>query len=232
MYEQALAAQRLVGDRRVEGYTLNNLGSLAHLEGRFVEGTDFCEQSLLCSQIVGDTRGIAMAQVTLGALWRDRGELGRAHQFYDEADEHASRMGERYLQAHSYLYRALTFRYSREVTQAYTFLNQAERLFGEADEYLMMMRCLCERGTLALASGESAEAQEERVREIIRSLDVGPKSAAQVDADNFFEACAAVAKGEPLLLGSVPENLPPAIRQLAQRDGAEVHGNTVQSERG
>ena len=94
-------------------------------------------------------------------------------------------------------------------------LNQAERMFAEADEYLMMMRCTCERGTLALARGQSADVLEERVRDLLTTLDIGPKSAAQVDADRFFQAVATGAKGESLLLGSVPENLPPAIQQRA-----------------
>jgi tetratricopeptide (TPR) repeat protein len=80
-----LAICREVGDRAGEGRTLNNLGSLAHYQGRLGEAQRYHEQALTILREVGDRRVEGRTLSNLGSLAYAQGRLGEAQAYYEQA---------------------------------------------------------------------------------------------------------------------------------------------------
>jgi tetratricopeptide (TPR) repeat protein len=68
-YEQALAIGREVGDRGMEGTTLNNLGAVNNALGKKEEALKYYEQALAIRREVGDRGGEGITLGNIGALY-------------------------------------------------------------------------------------------------------------------------------------------------------------------
>jgi len=86
-YEQALAIQREIGDRRGEGADLGNLGLAYAALGETRRAIEYYEQQLIITREIGDRRGEGNALANMGLLVKGQGDLARARQLWEQALE-------------------------------------------------------------------------------------------------------------------------------------------------
>ncbi len=85
LYERALAAYRILGDREGIAATLNNLGVAADGQGDYGRAERFYAESLVLKRERGDRWGITTSLSNLGRLALQRGDDERAVALYDES---------------------------------------------------------------------------------------------------------------------------------------------------
>jgi len=85
LYERALAAYRILGDREGIAATLNNLGVAADGQGDYGRAETLYAQSLALKRAVGDTWGVANSLSNLGRLALQRGDDERAVTLHEES---------------------------------------------------------------------------------------------------------------------------------------------------
>jgi tetratricopeptide (TPR) repeat protein len=95
-YQQALAAQREVGDRRPEALILGNLGFLLADLGRREEALEQLRGALVLARAIGDRRCEANVRGRLGALHAEAGEAEDALTCFREAEALLRVAGERF----------------------------------------------------------------------------------------------------------------------------------------
>lgn len=77
-YEESLAIKRRLGNRRSIALTLSNLSLLGQRTADFALAIAQGEEALAARLALGDLVGEVHARANLAAVWRDKGDLGRA----------------------------------------------------------------------------------------------------------------------------------------------------------
>jgi tetratricopeptide (TPR) repeat protein len=93
-FEKCLALWRSVGDRRGEGYALNNLGLTASRQGDLDGASRYYEQALAIMRDAGEQRGIVNALHNLGSVARLRDDLPAARRLLEEGLAVAEALGD------------------------------------------------------------------------------------------------------------------------------------------
>ena len=84
-YREACELFRAEGDARGEASMLDELGRIAWLEGDTAAATTMLDASLAIRRALGESRLIAMSSHNLGLVAKDRGEYGKAAEYFQEA---------------------------------------------------------------------------------------------------------------------------------------------------
>jgi tetratricopeptide (TPR) repeat protein len=84
-FERVLLAAQVVGDVRIEGMTLRELGNLDLLDGAREEAEQRFREALACFQQSGHRSETAATRISLGELARARGDLREARNEYSVA---------------------------------------------------------------------------------------------------------------------------------------------------
>ena len=142
-----------LGLRYTRGQALNNLGYLAMLSGRYREGQDFYQQSLMIKREIGDEPGECTSLVNLAQVCRRQGNAAQALAHSRAAQAIASRLEDDDAAAES----------GCEAGFALLDLGQAEEgmaVFAEALPLSTKMRAKAAAGlaAAALAQGKAATA--------------------------------------------------------------------------
>ncbi|MCC7164000.1 MAG: tetratricopeptide repeat protein [Anaerolineae bacterium] len=82
--EEAVKAARKLGDKRLEGTALGNLGSAYADLGEVRQAIGYYEQALVIAREIGDRRGEGNALGNLGLAYAALGEVRRAIEFYEQ----------------------------------------------------------------------------------------------------------------------------------------------------
>ncbi len=93
-YELALAAARAVGDKELEGATLQQQGGLADDRKQFDRAGRLYLQALQSFQEAGDTQGVMRTYNLLGEVDRQTGRLAEARSWYEKSRELALKLGD------------------------------------------------------------------------------------------------------------------------------------------
>ena len=94
--EAGLAAARRLGDRRVEGAHLGNLGTAYKKLGEYSHAIKYYEQVLKIAREIGDRRGEGNSLGNLGVAYKSLGEYRRAVEYYEQHLPIAREIGDRY----------------------------------------------------------------------------------------------------------------------------------------
>ncbi|MBM4049798.1 MAG: tetratricopeptide repeat protein [Planctomycetes bacterium] len=84
-YEQALAIDREIGDRRGEGADLGNMGLAYAALGEARKAIGYYEQQLVIVREIGDRQGACAALGNMAVAWRQLGEPQKALACHREA---------------------------------------------------------------------------------------------------------------------------------------------------
>jgi len=93
--EAAAAAAREIGERRLEGNHLGNLGLAYAALGEVRRAIEYHEQALEIDREIGDRRGEGNGLMALGLAYADLGEVRRAIEYYEQALVIAREIGDR-----------------------------------------------------------------------------------------------------------------------------------------
>jgi len=85
LYEQSLAINKKIGDRRGEGTTLNNLATTAHAKGDNDTALQYLEQSLTIQQQIGDRKGEGTTLNNISQIYDVKGDYDTALQYLEES---------------------------------------------------------------------------------------------------------------------------------------------------
>ncbi len=215
LQKAALEIHRMVGNRRSEAITLELLGSLAIDEQKWTEARQLLEQALNILKDIGNRRFEAIAMGRLALVDFAQGRLPEARALLSQSLGLLERAGNRLFWGRALRDMARLERLGRaNLGDAARLLQRAEGMFDKLENALELALCICERGHLALAGGETARSFIGRARELCASVGLG--SASQPGraigrlerADNDFRA------GRPLIRGDIPFDLPDSLRHF------------------
>jgi serine/threonine protein kinase/tetratricopeptide (TPR) repeat protein len=220
LHEQAIEAARLLGSRNQEAVQLANLAILRRRQGRFRESQELSERSAALFRATGFLRFEGIALMNLTNVLVDLGRLGEARTRSEEALDLLRKVGDSRLEAHALLYRAgLERRGMGDLARALDLLDAAERWPGAAEDPMLRLGCLCERGHIALAQSRSPEETLRRLEAMPEASKPGAGSPEGAALARFERAAAAAAAGRALVHGECPEDLPDGLRRwIAQRE--------------
>jgi CHAT domain-containing protein/Tfp pilus assembly protein PilF len=124
-WEEALSLYQMVGDRRVEATTLNNIGLVYSNLGEKQKALEFYNQALPIVRAVGDRRVEAITLNNIGAVYDDLGEKQKALEFYNQALPIVRAVGDRRVEATTLNNIGLVYDDLGKKQKALEFYNQA-----------------------------------------------------------------------------------------------------------
>jgi tetratricopeptide (TPR) repeat protein len=140
-----LALSRQLGDRRIEGDNLDNIGGTYWALGDYEQAIDFYSQALEIRRATDDLWGIAISQNNLATAWRDHGQPAQTIPYYEEALAVNRQMGRRRGEGYVRHGQGLTHLEAGELELAHERLTEAaaiRRTLGERDNLLETMAIL------------------------------------------------------------------------------------------
>lgn len=153
---RSLHLRRQRGDQAGQGTALNNLAAIQWHRGNHHEALRLYREALSLWQNLDYPRGKGHTLNNIGGIESDLGEVSQALQTLSEALRCAKESNDRRLVAYNYLFTAICHRRAGSYTQAAETLDEAERCFITIEASSELVRCLCERGFLALALQQEA----------------------------------------------------------------------------
>jgi tetratricopeptide (TPR) repeat protein len=212
---QAFAIHREVGNRKAEAMTLSSLAELHMLEGvRIKEARILFKEALRIHQTAQDRIGEGVTLVNLAAALHEEGRVAESRECYLQALAIHREVGNRRFEAVTLCSTALLERQAAgDLRLASRLVDEAEQIAHEVQDPYGEGACLCERGHIALARGESAEQLLLRAEAIAVRAEAGPKSELGRLLDRLRRAIGAMGAGARMFRGERPEELPKGFRQ-------------------
>ena len=85
LWEQSLSIDQEIGDRAVEGTTLNNIGEIYRAQGEYDKALPLYEQSLAIHREVGNRAVEGTTLNNIGEIYRAQGEYDKALPLYEQS---------------------------------------------------------------------------------------------------------------------------------------------------
>lgn len=145
------------GDQAGQGTAFNNLAAIQWHLGHHQEALRLYREALSLWQHLDYPRGKGHTLNNIGGIECDLGLFSQALDTLTEALRCATESDDRRLVAYNYLFTAICHRRAGAYAQSADILDKAEHGFLSIDASSELVRCLCERGFLALAYHQDAE---------------------------------------------------------------------------
>jgi CHAT domain-containing protein/tetratricopeptide (TPR) repeat protein len=84
-YEQALSLSRALKDRRIESYSLQDIGGIYDFSGNTSKALDFYQRALKLSRVVKDPRGQALVLNSIGGIYDKLNQKQKALAYFRQA---------------------------------------------------------------------------------------------------------------------------------------------------
>ncbi|MGD8491619.1 MAG: tetratricopeptide repeat protein, partial [Anaerolineae bacterium] len=171
-YRAALQSWKQQGVPGPWANTLNGLGVVYYLQGKYDEAKAVLHEALTRSQQAGDLRVEAFAWASLGDLHRDQGVYEQAREAYSQALEIAERAHVGFIVTYALDALGNTFRLQGNLAQAYEHLHKA--LSHAQDHHSAYEIGLCQTsfGILVSEEGDLSAAQT-HLQQAIEQLESG-----------------------------------------------------------
>ncbi len=210
LQRDALALHEQLGDRGAVAWARKKLADLAYWDERYEEAeTGYIEA--LADLEGGDSHARLMALVGLGAVQRDRGKVFDASRHLADALTGARADGDLRALAHALLHRGRLGRYLAEHEHAVADLQASVTTYQQLKDHRGVALALCELGHSALACDRPAGELHQRAAKLISNSRLGVASEPGARVLELERAIASRQRGERLLLGHRPGDLPAAI---------------------
>lgn len=147
-------------DYRLIARSLNNLASVASVEGRSALAVNYYHSALLAYRRLRDNRGQAESFCNLGIVHRQAQEFEEAEQAFEDAVHHAGLDGDPYLLALAWTGRAELHVERAMLSEASKDLERADELAALAGDEIGRTEIARIRAVLALARDEPVKAHE------------------------------------------------------------------------
>ena len=176
--EAALAVAREVGNRRLEGNTLCNLGLLHQVQGRFGEAVDQLEAALAVARDMGDAQLECIVLCNLGMAYDSLTRFDEASDYFEAALAIARTTGDRRRESQFLSYVGLLHAHRAKFDDARHCLDAGEALLQAVSDRMSLGILLCNRAeTEHLAGVPDAATAALRAADIIATeVRAGPDS--------------------------------------------------------
>ncbi|MCG8327559.1 MAG: CHAT domain-containing protein, partial [Chitinophagales bacterium] len=94
-YKKSLQADKIKGDRKGEGATLNNMATNAYAIGEYEKALEYLEKSLAISQEIGDRQGEGTTLNNISQIYKVRGEYEKALEYLEKSLAIRQEIGDR-----------------------------------------------------------------------------------------------------------------------------------------
>jgi tetratricopeptide (TPR) repeat protein len=85
LYEQSLAINREIGDKKQEGVTLNNISQIYSARGDYTTALTYLEQSLVISREIGNKAGEGATLNNISGIYHARGDYSTALTYLEQS---------------------------------------------------------------------------------------------------------------------------------------------------
>lgn len=124
-YQQALAINRKLDDKRGQSADLGNIGNVYAYQGQMEQAATFYQQQLGIVRTIGDRRGEVSALIGLGNAYSFLGQVGLAIEYYEQALPIAREIGHRQSEVSVLSGLGQIYRSFGQVEQAILYYEQA-----------------------------------------------------------------------------------------------------------
>jgi tetratricopeptide (TPR) repeat protein len=176
--EAALAAAREVGNRRLEGNTLCNLGLLHQVQGRFGEALDQLEAALAAARGTGNAYLESLVLCNLGMTCESLARFDEARDHFDAALAIARALGDRRSEGQFLSYFGLLHARQANFDEARRCLDSSEALLRAVSDRTMLGILLCGRAETEHLAGapDQAKSAFAEANAITAQVGAGPDS--------------------------------------------------------
>jgi tetratricopeptide (TPR) repeat protein len=174
--EAALAAARLLKNRKREGVHLGNLGLAYSALGDVRRAIEFYEQVLTIMREIGNRRGEGNSLGNLGQAYADLGELRKAIEYHERALVIARDIGDKRGEANALGRLGLAYADLGEARKAIEFYEQMLTITREIGDRRGEGTALGALGIAYAALGEPREAIEFCAQALVIARDIGDRS--------------------------------------------------------
>jgi predicted ATPase len=173
-YEAALPVARALGERRMEGALVGNLGALDHDIGRFEQAAERYQQALDILREVGDVRFEGIFLTNLGVLEQEQGRRVRAEKSYERALELLSAAGDRRFEAIALGNFGVLEHEAGDLQRALTLHQRALALLSQVGDIHSEALCRARLGAVVAGLGDvdAAERQLDEAERLVIGRDV------------------------------------------------------------
>jgi tetratricopeptide (TPR) repeat protein len=222
MYEEARASHRETGNRRSEGFTLNNLALLEEVAGDWRAGWRLAEEALAITRQVGDRRFEGIVLGNLADCLVEGGLLEEARAAAETALEIHKEVGNVRYQGGVLISLAALERRTGQYRKAREALGVAiDRLRKVNDQFYVIM-ALVERAMVALAEREDPLPFVEQARGLAAAIGVPADSPAMLLLRRLDAALQDRDQGKALVHGESSAHVPEWLRlRHAEEDAGE-----------
>ena len=152
--EKALAFWQEVRNATRQSFVLNNLGSLHHLSGNYIEAAKLYEQALTLARSNGILRSEAYLLFNLGNLYADLEANDSARDAYQKTREACQTLDDHFLLLNIDLAECTLARREGNYSRASVYLRSAESLTQKSQSNFEKSLWAMEAGSLALAENK------------------------------------------------------------------------------
>ncbi|MFC1852908.1 tetratricopeptide repeat protein [candidate division CSSED10-310 bacterium] len=216
---QALSLSRDLGDRMHEGFALGVLSSIRSDQGRFDQAQLLLEEAIPIFRETNNKIDEAWWLGMLAYVYLMQGKFNQAQPLYDEALTMARKMGTSRTEVHLLTEKAKYERFSgAEASHTWKILNQAAEIVKNAPE--QYVHCLCEKGHLALASGQTARPYLEEILNLDARQMNNQSSLMARDVRKLQRAQKLFDSGQhhELMRGTHSDDIPPPLQAVLTPD--------------
>ncbi|MFC1850605.1 tetratricopeptide repeat protein [candidate division CSSED10-310 bacterium] len=179
-------------------------------------------EALTTIREVGDRREEGIILCNFAQLHYEQGNVERACELHDQALNIMRQIGERAWEGWILCLQASLLRLCfGDLEQALKLLSAAKRIINEVGEIADVIRCICERGHIALATAQTAQHQIEEARQVLVAFDAEPGSIMDKSITGLERAQAAFEAQEPhrLFRGELSADIAPKLKQWLRNQG-------------
>ncbi|MBI2566058.1 MAG: tetratricopeptide repeat protein [Candidatus Schekmanbacteria bacterium] len=212
-HEQVLKLHRTGGDRRREAIALSNLAQMHHDDGVYEDALALCEQALAQHRKLGDRRWEAIAVGLLASVCAALGRVEEAYGHYKSSLAIHQEVGNRRMEGDVLCdYATLIRRAGGDLEEAFMTVGRAAATADDLGNKLVMVKCLCEGGHIALARASTADQYLQRACAFTEASQLGPEGTLSRRVAGLARAVTAVREGRPLFRGEHIQDIPPGMR--------------------
>jgi tetratricopeptide (TPR) repeat protein len=176
--EAALGAARDMGNRRLEGNVLCNLGLLHQVQGKFPEALDRLDAALAVARDLGHPQLEGIVLCNLGMVYDSMTRFDEARNHFDAALAVARDLGDRRSEGQVLSYLGLLHARQARFDEARQCLSAGEVLLQAASDQVSLGILLCSRAETEHLAGcpDAARIAREQADAIAAAVGAGPDS--------------------------------------------------------
>ena len=214
--EEATRIAQQIGNIRGRCIQLTNVGTVLHNLGRVEEALECYLEATGVAKEMGDPSTRAAGLVNIGLACLDLGRLDEARIHMRESAERWARLKDVAWEAYVRCSLSRVLRCQGKYDEAADELAKCDELLEGTQSVTDIFQVRVEQGYVALAKGETGDAESKALFSCYEELGDAYKNSAGTDVEKFRASLQAAKKGEKLIHGSHPDTLPEALRKTIE----------------